>query len=361
MAARSLQAPSARAALYGAMHLLVDACTVTAVWRTGDSQLVSWLSSFWVIFGYDVVAFATQAPLGLLVDRRGLSRTAVFAGLGLTTLGLLLVDHSTLATLLAASLGNSLFHLGAGASVLRSCGRRAFPAGLFVGPGAVGLGLGSWMGRTGIGPTWPLIALLGLSFALVDLAHSQKDPEGDEAASVPDLTAAARWLALALLFFSVMIRSYVGFGACHECEKGTTLLLVGIPLAALLGKASGGFIADRIGWLGSSVGALLLSAPLLAFNAGNTPVALAGLVLFQMTMPVTVMATSHLLPDRPATAFGLPSLALVVGALPTFFPQGQIFSSGTFLVLIVASAAALLVALRLLGALVKPLKDALAP
>ncbi|MGC4117482.1 MAG: hypothetical protein QM765_23570 [Myxococcales bacterium] len=256
MAVRSLSSPSARAALYGALHLLVDASTVTSVWRTGDSTLVSVLSSFWVILGYDVVAFATQAPIGVFVDRRGLSRAAVFAGLALTTLGLLLVDVSTVATLVTASLGNSLFHLGAGASVLRSCGKRAAPAGLFVGPGAVGLGLGMWMGRTGTGPLWGLVAALGVSFAFVDLAHSTKGP--DEAAVEPDLMASARWLALGLLFFSVMVRSYVGFGACHECEKGTTLLLLGVPLAALLGKASGGFIADRFGWLESSVAALLI-------------------------------------------------------------------------------------------------------
>ncbi len=341
----------------------MDASTVTAVWRSGDSTLVSVLSSFWVILGYDVVAFATQAPLGMLADRRGLSRAAVFAGLALTTLGLLLVDLSTVGTLAAAGLGNSLFHLGAGASVLRSCGKRASPAGLFVGPGAVGLGLGMWMGRTGLGPTWILIAALGLSLALVDLAHSAQGAEGDEAvAAAPDLTASARSLALGLLFLSVMVRSYVGFGACHECEKGTTLLLVGVPLAALLGKVSGGYVADRLGWLESSVGALLLSAPLIAFNAGSAPAALAGLVFFQMTMPVTLLATSHLLPGRPATAFGLPSLAHVLGGLPTFFPEGRLYSPAVSLALIVASALALLVALRMLGprggALLKPLKEA---
>lgn len=356
-----LRAPSARAVLYGAMHLLVDASTVTSVWRTGDSSLVAGLTSFWVVLGYDVVAFATQAPIGLWVDRRGGSRAAVFAGLGLTTLGLFLIDLSTVATLLAAALGNALFHLGAGASVLRSCGPRAAPAGLFVGPGAVGLGLGMWMGRTGAGPTWPLVAALGLSFALVDLAHSREDAEGGRAAT-SGLTSAARMLALGLLFFSVAVRSYVGFGACHACEQGTTLLLAGIPLAALLGKCSGGFIADRLGWLESAVGALLLSAPLIAFNGGNSYAALGGLVLFQMTMPVTLLATSHLLPGRPATAFGVPSLALVLGGLPTFFPAGRFFTPAVFLVLVVASAAALLVALRMLGprggAALEPAKEA---
>ena len=345
MADRRLRSPSARAALLGAMHLLVDAACVTAVWRTGDSALVSFVNSFVVIFGYDLLAFATQAPLGALADRYALSRASAFAGLALAALGLVLAPHSSLLTMLVAGLGNSLFHLGAGASVLRLGTLRATPAGLFVAPGALGLGLGNWMGMTGIGPAWPLVALLVLALPLVDLARAEKAEEPGQGRAV-GLSAAA--LGLSLLFFSVMVRSFVGFGACHECERGT-LLLVGIPVVGFAGKSLGGVLADRLGWLKSSVGALLLSAPLVAFNGGDAWVTLAGLLLFQMTMPVTLVATSCLLPGRPATAFGLPSLALILGAIPTFFPQCQRYSPGIFLVLIVASAAALYAALRLVG------------
>jgi len=349
----AVQSVSARAAVYGGMHLLVDAACVTAVWRTGDSALVSLLTSVAVVLSYDLLAFATQAPLGLLIDRPrkddqpSLSRVAAYAGLALSALSLITASSSTVATLLAAGFGNALFHVGAGASVLRSSGPRAAPAGLFVGPGALGLGLGMWLGKASLGPTWPLLSLLILALPLVDLVHTERPPEAGQPRARPSSLAAAT--ALALLFLSVMIRSYVGFGACRDCPPGLVLLF-GIPLAAFAGKALGGFLADALGWTRSSVGALLLSAPLLAFSGGEPALALAGLVLFQMTMPVTLCAVASLLPTRPATAFGIPSLALILGALPTFVPWGQVgWSPEAFVVLIVVSAAAVYGALRLIG------------
>lgn len=334
------------AALLGVIHALVDAACVLAVWRTGASTVVQVLSSFWIVFGYDLLAFATQAPLGVLADRRGLVRAALFAGLGLGSLALLLAPYSAIATMVAAGLGNALFHLGAGALVLRGSGGRATEAGLFVAPGALGLGLGMWMGKTGIGPTWPLVAALVLAVALVDALSLRGTTE---APARPDLPRAAWAAALGALLLSVAIRSFVGFGGCRECPKAL-LVTIGIPLVAFGGKLLGGVVSDRLGWLETSVGALLLSAPFVAFNGGNPYLALLGLLLFQMTMPVTLVAVFRLMPERPAAAFGLPCLALVLGAIPTFFPAGrQFFGAATFFALIAASAACIAFALRLIA------------
>jgi hypothetical protein len=46
---------------------------------------------------------------------------------------------------------------------------------------------------------------------------------------------------------------------------------------------------------------------------------LAGLVLFNMAMPLTLCATAALLPRDPGLAFGLTTLALLVGTAPLFF------------------------------------------
>jgi hypothetical protein len=101
--------------------------------------------------------------------------------------------------------------------------------------------------------------------------------------------------------------------------------------------------------LSTSVGALLLSLPLIAF-LGHLPVALiTGFLLFQMTMPVTLTAVERLMPGRPGTAFGLACLALIAGSLAAFSrPVQEWYSSGFFTALIAASALALWVSLRLL-------------
>ena len=76
----------------------------------------------------------------------------------------------------------------------------------------------------------------------------------------------------------------------------------------------------------------------------------AGMFLFQMTMPVTLAALTVVHPHRPAFAFGLACLALLAGVLPAFYRTVQAYYGGLrFLGLILASAATIFVALRMLG------------
>jgi FSR family fosmidomycin resistance protein-like MFS transporter len=93
-----------------------------------------------------------------------------------------------------------------------------------------------------------------------------------------------------------------------------------VPLAAFAGKTLGGFIADRIGWLEATSLALVASTPLIVWGADHTPLLLLGMLLFQTTMPVTLIAVARALPRAPGVAFGLPCLALVLGSLPGVFP-----------------------------------------
>ena len=63
---------------------------------------------------------------------------------------------------------------------------------------------------------------------------------------------------------------------------------------------------------------LLLSS--LCFLLGNHPVfGILALFLFNMTMPVTLCAMADLMPKHPGFAFGLTTLALLVGTAVTFF------------------------------------------
>ena len=104
------------------------------------------------------------------------------------------------------------------------------------------------------------------------------------------------------------------------------------------GKALGGIISDRLGWIETSVGALLISAPLIAF-AGPAGI-IAGLFVFQMTMPVTLVAAVKVFPKKPAFAFGLTCLALVGGAIPTFYPEIMRFYHPMFFIALILFAAA---------------------
>ena len=336
-----------RPAIYGFIHALVDAACVAAVVRTSRGSYVADLGAFWTVAGYDMLAFGLEFPLGLLVDRLRLARLSMILGAAMAAVVLAPGPVPALATMIVAGVGNALFHLGAGGLVLRSAGGRAAPAGVFVAPGALGLGLGLWMGRTGRGSTFPIY--IALAFAVVALITLDKPAtvDRDKPIGAGRQPALLPWLILlVLLLVSVAVRSFVGFGACFQCAGGLAVA-IGLPAAGFLGKLVGGMVADRLGWLRTSTAALLLSLPLIAFSGGSLFLALPGVLLFQSTMAGTLVAVYALMPRWPATAFGLPCLALIAGAFPTFVPAGkQLFGRWTFVLLIALSAAVLALALR---------------
>ena len=57
-------------------------------------------------------------------------------------------------------------------------------------------------------------------------------------------------------------------------------------------------------------------------------VSAAGIVLFNMTMPITLGIVAQRLPKNPGLAFGLTTAALLLGAVPSFF---AIINGKTFL------------------------------
>jgi MFS transporter, FSR family, fosmidomycin resistance protein len=337
-----------RPALYGVIHALVDAACVVAVVRASHQESAGTLGAFWTVLSYDLLAFALQFPLGLLADRLRLARASMILGVFLSALVVAPVSMAAWPTMLMAGVGNALFHLGAGGLVLSSSAK-AGPAGVFVGPGALGLGLGLWMGRTGWGSTFPIHVALVFALAVLlvlDRPAKRESAMQDSRGKHPPLMAA---VILSLLLVSVLVRAFVGFGACFQCPSGWVVAL-GIPLAACTGKVLGGMVADRLGWLAASLGGLVLSLPLIALSGGSLWLALPGVLLFQSTMAVTLMAVARLMPAWPCTAFGLPSLFLVLGSLPTFYPLGQrLYGGATFALLLALSAAALGLALLYLN------------
>lgn len=307
----------------GVVHCLVDATTVTVVMRAANIHDFSPSNAFALVLAYDVIAFGSQVLLGALADRSQWRGIAARVGLAFCVLAALALQGQPLLATLCAGLGNALFHVGAGALVLSRGVTTSAASGLFVAPGALGLAFGITYGALpDMGPVWPLplLVMLGLA-ATWRLTRGQAN-----ASQSPPAAAQFKWdrrsrlfiAAFALLLVSVAIRSLVGFSAARGLPKSTALV-IGIPLAAFLGKGLGGLLADRLGWLESSVFALLLSIPCLAIGFRQVPLLLLGLCLFQMTMPVTLTAAARLMPHRLGTAFGWTCLALIVGALPTMF------------------------------------------
>ena len=333
------------ALLLGVGHALVDAAggylsQAAGPGRAGGLELV---------LLYNLIAFAAQAPLGVLTDRLAAYRQVALAGLSCALLSLLMGPRWATAGVVAAVLVNALFHVGAGALVLISSGVRATEAGVFVGPGAVGLYGGGWLGRRVSAGRWGLMALLGVGLPIVHrLGRGMSGP-----ASSSPRNPRRRFMGLPLLcatglMGSVYLRALVGgvLGGVWRARSVSVPAL--LAAAACAGKMAGGFIGDGLGWLPTSLAALVLAAPLITVLSRVAPAAVLGALLFQITMPVTLKATHLLFPDHPGFAFGLPSLFLALGALTLVSIGPWPWSSLTVLGLLALAAVSVTVGLAVL-------------
>ncbi len=309
------------AAAYGVIHALVDAVTVTTTYAVLSRHHVSKEAGIFIVLMYDLIAFATQPFFGWLTDLLGRPRHVAGAGILLCLSGALLLPVDPYLSAVVAGIGNALFHLGGGVVSMSVRPGEAAGPGIFVGPGTLGLAFGIFNGRfANAVPPWLLICLGTCLVIPLFLPH----PETVSKKNFPfrpdskALSLGVGTAAAALLLISILLRSLVGHSSGHACQK-TTAILFGLAAGGCFGKMCGGLLSDALGWMKVSVLALVIGGPLIALGGGNPILIGIGSGLFQMTMPVSLVALSSLMPGRPAFAFGLNCLFFIGGALPVFF------------------------------------------
>ncbi len=292
--------------LYAALHFLVDGVCAWAML----GSLAGGAEAFLV---YNFWAFAVQLPLGAVLDRLGGRRTPVlFAGSGcvLTLIG-------AMTSPLVLGLGNALFHVGGGVDVIRDGGRMA-KLGIFVAPGAIGLYLGGLIAGTS---QWLLLPAGAVMAALLCFVRSPGEISTAPSQKPPIL--------LFLCCFAVVVlRSALGFQVVFPWKAGW--LAFAAVAAVVLGKMAGGIFAARFG--GSRVTVLSLSLAAVYYALGHIPAfGLLALLLFNMTMPLTLYALWRRFPAYPGAVFGSLTLALFLGFLPSYFginlPIGSVLGS----------------------------------
>lgn len=131
-----------------------------------------------------------------------------------------------------------------------------------------------------------------------------KDPTIDYTRDDDERIAFRFILVLMLLFGSVVIRSLVGL-AINYFWKSDIWLLILLTTGVSIGKAVGGVLADRYGWLRIAGAALLISGPLVALGINVAWLGITGMLFFNMTTAVTLAAIAGLFPGRPGLAFGV--------------------------------------------------------
>ena len=309
------------------------------------------------VLAYNAVAFWGQVPLGWASDSWNGARALALFGVALLVAGLITlgVDAPWLVVALIA-LGNGCYHIGGGVLAIERSAGRLGGLGLFVGPGAVGLTLGVGLARMDFpAAPWALGALAALlawplwrmggefsrrNFCVDDMggidgadsrlrgrAVSPKPPRRLSAAcagQAADVSGKHPYhrirTVVALVLACIAIRAFVGTGFSFAWG-GSAVAALALGAALAGGKIVGGFLADRFGWLHSTVAVLALSVPALWFGQTSMPMGLAGVALFQAPMAVTLGALVWALPRRPGLAFGLASAAVYAGGFPLLVGQ----------------------------------------
>lgn len=308
---------TARLCVYSAGHFWVDfSCALlmfAQISGRGEWALCALL--------YNFCAFAMQMPIGLLAGRLGRNGSTAALGCGLVTAGWALAPLP-IAAAVAAGLGNACFHVGGGVQTLRDGGDRAAPLGIFVSPGAFGIYFGTLLGNRDQVPGWISAAGLVLfALALLFLERRAGETAAPEGAPSQNQDALP---VLVCCFLVVVLRSYLGMVMSFPWKTGGWAF--GVVCALALGKAAGGFLGDRLGMVRGAVLSLGLSAVLFLLS-GSPWAGTAAVLLFNMTMPITLWAAARLLP--PGLAFGTLTFALFLGFLPVWLGWPALFTGGT--------------------------------
>ena len=288
-----------RLALNASAHLLVDGlCAATVfgpVRAAGDPAVL--------ILVYNTLAFSTQCLVGLAADRIRRHETSEALAMALIVLGFSLPLPAWLRVVLIG-LGNSVFHVAAGAMTIEQSRGKAWPLGVFVAPGAIGVTAGT---------LWPQTGTVFAVLLAICAAAALLLPKGSPAPLKCE-KAEGSLLVPILLTLAVAVRAVGGSAVSFPWKTGAAGALV-LTGAVFLGKCAGGFVCDRLGARRSAWLSIAPAAVLIAFCSAWAAPSLLGQFALNLTMPVTLWLLWRAMPDAPGFAFGLAASALWPGMI----------------------------------------------
>lgn len=304
------------------LHALVDALCACSVFLLSPAMQGS--SYLWLFITYNCMAFLTQPLVGIWLDNKDqrlwqlwLSVALLLGGACLCLLSVPSVVCAFLTVTLIGA-GNSLFHVFAGKYVAHSTANDIRHLGIFVSSGALGLAIGTYFSSiTSLGCIIALMMLLMLlcrrksmirKYPMTDDWRKRCRLNTGESSAVTHKEGLLCFLLLVVLF-----RSFLGSMKGEASALDMPYLAVISMLLAVVGKATGGFLARKAGvWHFLSISLLIAGACfLLGFYHG---VFLLLMVLFiNFTMPLTLHLANRIYPQRLGFAFGMLAAMLAPG------------------------------------------------
>jgi len=319
-----------RLAVYTFAHFCVDFCCfyVLFFWSTKSGTSLEYATL--AILIYNIIAFAFQPIIGYYYDvNRNLPLSLI--GILLTLTGVL-TKSVIFVALPVIAFGNACFHVGGGVATLILAKGKMSKPGVFVSSGALGVVLGTLAGSAASFPF--IVVILSLLICILLLSKEKKEKATAQFNIVSGKVKAE--VIILITFLVIVVRSFAG-SIIPLPWRDSSLLYFFPALGAFTGKALGGFIADKWGARKTAYLSLLLSAFTIAWGYLYPWFYLIGIIMFNMTMPITLCILANIFREHYGLAFGITTLALLCGNLPIFFVK---FSNAPliFFVLVVVSA-----------------------
>ena len=305
--------------LYFYIHFVTEVvCFFTLARYVGNRP------ELWIIFlSYDMLAFVPQAIIGRFSDRfPKLPLGAI--GLGLLAAALIIFEHakSPFASLIVLCLGNCLVHVNGAETTLRTAKGKLSGSSIFVAGGSFGVVTGKLMGKAGMS-CWPLMGLiltaLPLAVYVQRFISDAEIPYKKQCLpfryAKPEIPAG---IIIAMAVAIVAVRGFMGYGIPTSWNKSVIQTVMLFSFMGI-GKALGGILADRLGFRKTALLSTLLAAPFLMAGDNHMTISLIGVMLFSMTMAITLGILVSVMPATPGLAFGWTTIGLFMGSAPVFF------------------------------------------
>ena len=270
---------------------------------------------------FDFFAFVIQGPIGDL-NRRCKTLDLGSIGTALMLAGVLMIRSSSgfpnVLGLVLLAVGNAFLHEAGAVSTTVMSGGKLLHGALFVAGGSFGLITGQFLGGAlHIPKLWLLLPLAGIEVLV--LLTNRRWLKRDVRYPAFDLVKNPdRHAALVLAAFAVTaVRSFIGYAIPISWKKELwqSFFLFGMMG---LGKALGGYLADRFGARRTGVWSTLLCIPFLLFGKDLMLVSVFGVFCFSLTMSITFGMLLSVIRESPGSAFGVTTAALFTGLLPVF-------------------------------------------
>lgn len=283
----------------GLTHFVADAISGFTVTSTAIGH--SFLNISLIILSYNIVAFALQPFVGLVVDRYQFHRSAVLFGMGAMSVGLIVFTFSPIVALACIAIGSSMIHVGAGALSSLATPKKSIGAAFFTAPGVIGLTLGTLAASQSM----PMIPILLMSSVVTIAMLSRITPKASapiipKIPQTPSLRSLPSILIIAFLVLFVAFRSTFWL---HESATTVPMLILVFGLSAGVGKLLGGVFADRFGRV--PIVSITTVFALLCFAEGSLPMAVVGIFALQSSTSIILSSAVQRMPTYAATVSGL--------------------------------------------------------